>query len=169
MEFSQGQLIFGTHVRPGAAHILSARRSYVENISLALRPYGNIRLSAIGCAGIRMQSSTGHYAQRPHCILGAAKFFIPSGGVGGKAIAVTYPLHRAGQWGCNCRANKDGRCHDNHSNGGVESATGTGYGNTITDAKRSAEKSAKDNLGAKSTHHIQCRCISPKGERFIPT
>lgn len=31
-----------------------------------------------------------------------------------------------------------------------------------------AEKDAKDKLGAKSTHHIQCRCTSPTGEGIIP-
>lgn len=36
------------------------------------------------------------------------------------------------------------------------------------EAKKMAEKDAKEKLCAKSTHHVQCRCTGPKGERIIP-
>lgn len=50
----------------------------------------------------------------------------------------------------------------------LEFAMGYGEGLTLSDAKRAAEKDAKERLGAKSTHHIQCRCIGPNGDRIIP-
>lgn len=68
---------------------------------------------------------------------------------------------------CFC-ANRDGRSLDNCSNGDQQSALGYGRGATLSEAKRMAEKNAKDNLGAKSTHHVQCRCTGPKGDRIIP-
>lgn len=44
-----------------------------------------------------------------------------------------------------------------------------GEGDTLLEAKRAAEKAAKDKLGAKSTHHPTCRCRDPKGDTIIPT
>jgi RHS repeat-associated protein len=85
-----------------------------------------------------------------------------------RARPVPYPDRKKGQWTCICRANKDGRCPDNYSNNNRESAMGTGTGRTMSEAKKAAEKAAKDNLGAKSTHHVQCRCTGPSGERTIP-
>ncbi|WP_244150004.1 RHS repeat-associated core domain-containing protein [Xanthomonas sacchari] len=85
-----------------------------------------------------------------------------------KAIPVPYPDRFRGGFSCICRANRDGRSPDNCSNGDQQSALGYGRGATLSEAKRMAEKNAKDNLGAKSTHHVQCRCTGPKGDRIIP-
>lgn len=85
-----------------------------------------------------------------------------------RARPVPYPDRKRGRYTCICRANRDGRCEDNHSNNNLASAEGYGEGNTLSEAKRAAEKAAKDNLGAKSTHHIQCRCRGPNGDRMIP-
>jgi RHS repeat-associated protein len=82
--------------------------------------------------------------------------------------AVPYPDRRRGKYTCICRANKDGRSPDNCSNGNQEFAMGYGEGATLREAKRAAEKDAKEKLGAKSTHHPQCRCTSPNGDRVIP-
>jgi len=70
---------------------------------------------------------------------------------------------------CICRANKDGRSADNCSKDNKEFAMGYGEGATLMEAKRAAEKDAKEKLGAKSTHHVQCRCRTPTGEQKIPT
>lgn len=70
------------------------------------------------------------------------------------------------KYACNCRANRDDRCPDSKNN--QESAEGYGEGPTLIDAKRAAEKNAKDNLGAKATHHPQCRCTGPNGDKMIP-
>lgn len=83
--------------------------------------------------------------------------------------AVPYPERRRGRYTCICRANKDGRSADNCSNNNQEFAMGYGEGATLTEAKRAAEKDAKDKLGAKSTHHVQCRCRAPNGDQIIPT
>ncbi|MBB5874910.1 RHS repeat domain-containing protein [Xanthomonas sp. 3498] len=85
-----------------------------------------------------------------------------------KAVPVPYPDRFRGGFSCICRANRDGRSPDNCSNGDQQSALGYGRGATLSEAKRMAEKNAKDNLGAKSTHHVQCRCTGPKGDRIIP-
>ena len=84
------------------------------------------------------------------------------------ATPVPYPYIKRGKYTCICRANRDGRCPDNSSKDNQESALGYGEGNTLMEAKKAAEKAAKDNLGAKSTHHIQCRCTDPKGQQVIP-
>lgn len=84
------------------------------------------------------------------------------------ASHIPYPAAWSGGWVCNCRANRDGRCADNHSKDNRQSVIAKGKASTLLEAKRAAEKSAKEKLGAKSTHHVQCRCTGPKGERFIP-
>lgn len=82
--------------------------------------------------------------------------------------SVPWPDRRRGLYTCVCRANRDGRSQDNCSNNDQEFAFGYGVGSSVLDAKRMAEKDAKDKLGAKSTHHPQCRCVSPTGDRIIP-
>ncbi|MES2160572.1 MAG: hypothetical protein V4476_05405 [Pseudomonadota bacterium] len=84
------------------------------------------------------------------------------------ASHIPYPASWSGGWVCNCRANRDGRCLDNYSIDNKQSAMAKGKAKTLSEAKKSAEKSAKEKLGAKSTHHVQCRCTGPKGERVIP-
>ena len=81
---------------------------------------------------------------------------------------VPYPDRKRGKYTCICRANKDGRSPDNCSIDNQDSAMGYGEGPTLADAKRAAEKDAKEKLGARSTHHIQCRCTGPNGDRIIP-
>ncbi|UYB53449.1 DUF6531 domain-containing protein [Xanthomonas sp. AM6] len=85
-----------------------------------------------------------------------------------RAVPVPYPDRFRGGFSCICRANRDGRSADNCSNDNQQSAMGYGQGATLSEAKKMAEKNAKDNLGAKSTHHVQCRCTGPKGDRIIP-
>ena len=85
------------------------------------------------------------------------------------AMTVQYPERKRGKFTCICRANKDGRSPDNCSIDGQNFAMGYGEGATLTEAKRAAEKSAKEKLGARSTHHVQCRCRDPKGDPIIPT
>jgi type VI secretion system secreted protein VgrG len=82
--------------------------------------------------------------------------------------AVPYPDRKRGKYACVCRANRDGSCADNHSNDGQQSALGYGVGSTLSEAKKAAEKDAKAKLGAKSTHHVQCRCTAPNGDKVIP-
>jgi len=93
---------------------------------------------------------------------------MPSDSAQEKATPVPYPDRKRGKYVCICRANKDGRSADNCSIDNQSSAQGYGVGNTLSEAKRMAEKNAKDKLGAKSTHHVQCRCTGPKGDKIIP-
>ncbi len=86
--------------------------------------------------------------------------------IGGRGVP--YPERQKGYYTCICRANRDGRSEDNCSNEDQEHALGYGFGPTLIDAKRMAEKDAKQKLGARSTHHVQCRCRSPKGDKIIP-
>ncbi|MDH0339878.1 RHS repeat-associated core domain-containing protein, partial [Metapseudomonas otitidis] len=85
-----------------------------------------------------------------------------------KATSVPWPERKRGKWVCICRANSDGKsaknCPEND-----QDALGYGEGSTMKEAKNKAEKAAKDKLGAASTHHVQCRCLSPKGDQVIPT
>ena len=81
---------------------------------------------------------------------------------------VPYPDRKKGYYTCICRANRDGRSEGNCSIDDQEYAFGYGFGPTLIDAKRMAEKDAKQKLGARSTHHIQCRCRSPRGDEIIP-
>lgn len=67
---------------------------------------------------------------------------------------------------CICRAHRDGCIPDNCSNDRIF-AYGWGIANNVVDVKRGAEKMVKDLLGAKSTHHIQCRCTDGKGGKVI--
>ncbi len=83
--------------------------------------------------------------------------------------AVPYPDRKRGKYTCICRADKNGRSPDNCSIDDKDFAMGYGEGSTPTEAKRAAEKDAKDKLGAKSVHHVQCRCRAPNGDTFIPT
>lgn len=85
-----------------------------------------------------------------------------------KGRKVSYPDKKAGQYTCICRANKDGRSEDNRSIDNQEYAMGEGSGASLGEAKNAAESDAKDKLGAKSTHHIQCRCRGPNGDKIIP-
>ena len=85
-----------------------------------------------------------------------------------KPRAVPYPDRKRGKYTCICRANKDGRSPDNCSIDNQDFAMGYGEGLTLSEAKRAAEKDAKEKLGAKSTHHIQCRCTAPNGDKVIP-
>jgi RHS repeat-associated protein len=85
-----------------------------------------------------------------------------------QSIKVPYPDRRKGKYTCICRANRDGRCPDNVTNDNKDVAFGYGEGEDLQSAKRAAEKQAKDILGAKSTHHVQCRCRDPKGVPIIP-
>ena len=82
--------------------------------------------------------------------------------------SVPWPDRKKNFYVCFCRANRDGRSADNCSIDDQQSAIGYGYGFTMNEAKRMAEKDAKEKLGAKSTHHIQCRCRAPNGDRVIP-
>lgn len=82
--------------------------------------------------------------------------------------SVSWPDRKKNFYVCFCRANRDGRSADNCSIDDQQSAIGYGYGFTMNEAKRMAEKDAKEKLGAKSTHHIQCRCRAPNGDRVIP-
>ncbi|MHC1672848.1 RHS repeat-associated core domain-containing protein [Stenotrophomonas maltophilia] len=82
--------------------------------------------------------------------------------------SVPWPERKRGGYACVCRANRDGRSEGNCSIDDKEFAFGYGFGRSVSEAKRMAEKDAKDNLGAKSTHHVQCRCVSPTGDRIIP-
>lgn len=82
--------------------------------------------------------------------------------------SVPWPDRKRGGYACVCRANRDGRSEGNCSIDDKEFAFGYGFGRSVSEAKRMAEKDAKDNLGAKSTHHVQCRCVSPTGDRIIP-
>ena len=86
-----------------------------------------------------------------------------------KSRSVPWPERKRGKYTCICRANKDGRSPDNCSNDNLEFAMGYGIGDTLSEAKRAAEKDAKEKLGAKSTHHVQCRCRAPNGDQIIPT
>jgi hypothetical protein len=92
----------------------------------------------------------------------------PSDSSSDSSRKVPYPERKRGKYTCICRANKDGRSADNCSTDNKDFAMGYGEGSTMNEAKRAAEKDAKEKLGAKSTHHIQCRCTSPKGEPVIP-
>jgi RHS repeat-associated protein len=85
-----------------------------------------------------------------------------------KPRTVPYPERKRGKYSCICRANKDGRSADNCSIEDQDFAMGYGEGSTLSEAKKAAEKNAKEKLGAKSTHHVQCRCTSPNGDRVIP-
>ena len=110
-----------------------------------------------------------HYNYSGDMALWVAKAYdIQSSSVKTAASHIPYPAPWSGGWVCNCRANRDGRCLDNHSIGNKQSVIAKGKAKTLLEAKRSAEKSAKEKLGAKSTHHVQCRCTGPKGERVIP-
>lgn len=112
--------------------------------------------------------------------LGSSGFWMTGAAVGGalavstvsgdtaKSQAVPQPEKVRGKYTCICRANRDGRCPDNHSNNEQQSALGYGVGSTVGEAKKAAEKDAKGKLGAKSTHHVQCRCTAPNGDRIIP-
>jgi hypothetical protein len=93
---------------------------------------------------------------------------IPGDTSGSEKRTVPYPERKRGKFTCICRANKDGRSPDNCSIDNQDFAMGYGEGPTLADAKRAAEKDAKEKLGAKSTHHIQCRCTGPNGDRIIP-
>jgi RHS repeat-associated protein len=86
----------------------------------------------------------------------------------GKSIRVPYPDRKNGMYSCICRANRDGRSPDNCSIDDQQQALGYGVGYSARDAKRAAERDAKQKLGAKATHHIQCRCRDPKGDEVIP-
>jgi RHS repeat-associated protein len=99
----------------------------------------------------------------------AAMMSIPGDSSSNSSRAVPYPDRKRGRYTCICRANKDGRSPDNCSTDSQEFAMGYGEGSTLTEAKRAAEKDAKEKLGAKSTHHVQCRCRDPKGDPIIPT
>lgn len=94
---------------------------------------------------------------------------IPGDSSAKKERAVPYPDRKRGKYTCVCRADANGRSPDNCSIDDQDFAMGYGEGSTLTEAKRAAEKDAKDKLGSKSVHHVQCRCTSPKGDRIIPT
>lgn len=83
--------------------------------------------------------------------------------------AVPYPERQRGKYTCICRADRNGRSPDNCSIDDQEFAFGYGEGPDLQSAKRAAEKSAKEALGAKSVHHVTCRCTNPKGDRINPT
>lgn len=93
---------------------------------------------------------------------------VPDNSTDVRSRAVPYPERRRGKYTCICRANRDGRSADNCSIDDQQFAFGYGEGDTVSEAKRAAEKDAKEKLGAKSTHHPQCRCTSPTGDRIIP-
>lgn len=83
-------------------------------------------------------------------------------------ISVSYPPRKRGKYTCICRVQKDGRSPDNCSNNDKDFGYGYGVADDLRTAKRQAEKMAKDTLGAKSTHHPQCRCTGPTGNPIIP-
>lgn len=84
----------------------------------------------------------------------------------GDTISVPYPPRKKKMITCICRAHRDGCIPDNCSNDRIF-AYGWGIANNVVDVKRGAEKMVKDLLGAKSTHHIQCRCTDGKGGKVI--
>ncbi|WP_299947445.1 RHS repeat-associated core domain-containing protein [uncultured Microbulbifer sp.] len=83
-------------------------------------------------------------------------------------ISVPYPPKQRGKYTCICRVQKDGRSSDNCSNDNKDFGYGYGVADDLRTAKRQAEKMAKETLGAKSTHHPQCRCTGPTGNPIIP-
>ncbi|MEW5250748.1 RHS repeat-associated core domain-containing protein [Microbulbifer discodermiae] len=78
--------------------------------------------------------------------------------------AIPWPPKKPGKYSCICRAEKDGRNPDNCSNNDKNFAFGWGVANDPTTARRIAEKMAKDNLGATTTHHPSCKCTGPTGD-----
>lgn len=81
-------------------------------------------------------------------------------------ISVPIPPKNKGRYSCICRVQADGRSDKNCTE--KQFAYGYGEGSTLREAKRAAEKMAKDLLGAVSTHHPQCRCTDPKGQPVRP-
>ncbi|NQY59560.1 MAG: RHS repeat-associated core domain-containing protein [Cognatishimia sp.] len=71
------------------------------------------------------------------------------------------------QWTCTCRANKDGRSTKNCPDG-PKFALGTATHKLRDVARRQASRIALSKLGAVSSHHTQCRCVGPKGQRWAP-
>lgn len=94
---------------------------------------------------------------------------IPGDTAPDQSRTVPYPDRKRGKYTCICRADKNGRSPDNCSIDDKDFSMGYGEGSSILEAKRAAEKDAKDKLGAKSVHHVQCRCRAPNGDTVIPT
>lgn len=84
------------------------------------------------------------------------------------SITVSSPPRKRRKYSCVCRVNKDGRSAGNCSNDDKSFAYGYGVANDLRTAKRAAEKMAKQTLGARSTHHPQCRCTGPTGDPITP-